>query len=131
MSSYLDASAIVKLVVRERESGALLDHVMTAGRQLVTSSLSRIEVVRAVAGAEDRITSLARRVFEQIDLLPIGAAVIEGAMTISPRRRIRILDAIHLASATVLGDLLDEVVTYDLRMAEAARDLGLEVVAPG
>jgi predicted nucleic acid-binding protein len=43
---------------------------------------------------------------------------------------LRTLDAIHLASALSLGDSLDEVVTYDKRMAEAAKYLGLAVASP-
>jgi predicted nucleic acid-binding protein len=38
------------------------------------------------------------------------------------------LDALHLAAAIQLD--VDHVVTYDLRMAEAARLLGLHVLAP-
>jgi uncharacterized protein len=43
---------------------------------------------------------------------------------------LRSLDAIHLATASLLGDSLGKVVTYDTRMAEAARGLGWSVVAP-
>mgnify|MGYP002084621353 FL=1 len=43
---------------------------------------------------------------------------------------LRSLDALHLASALGLGDDLEGVVTYDVRMAEAAKALGLTVVAP-
>lgn len=42
---------------------------------------------------------------------------------------LRSLDAIHLAAAVRLG--VAAVLTYDSRMREAARGLGLEVVAPG
>ena len=42
----------------------------------------------------------------------------------------RSLDAIHLASATLLADANLELVTYDQRMAAAARELGIAVVAP-
>ncbi len=38
-------------------------------------------------------------------------------------------DALHLASAIRLG--VDFVVTCDRRMAEAAHDLGIPVLAPG
>ena len=43
---------------------------------------------------------------------------------------IRSLDAIHLASASILGRSLTAVVTYDERMAGAARGFGWKVVAP-
>jgi uncharacterized protein len=43
---------------------------------------------------------------------------------------VRTLDAIHLATAMALVPDLDAFVTYDDRMAEAARALGLPVVRP-
>jgi predicted nucleic acid-binding protein len=42
----------------------------------------------------------------------------------------RTLDAIHVATAMSLGDDLDAVITYDERMVEAARLVGLPVVSP-
>jgi hypothetical protein len=43
------------------------------------------------------------------------------------RRELRTLDAIHLACALALAGVL----TYDRRMADAARALGLAAIAPG
>lgn len=43
---------------------------------------------------------------------------------------LRTLDAIHLASALARGPELDAFLTYDDRLAEAARSLGLPVVRP-
>lgn len=43
----------------------------------------------------------------------------------------RMLDVIHLAAASAIGDDLGGVVTYDERMASAARTLGLTLVTPG
>ena len=47
---------------------------------------------------------------------------------------LRSLDAIHLATADALissGKKLDAFVTYDKRLAVAAKDAGMTVVAPG
>jgi predicted nucleic acid-binding protein len=44
---------------------------------------------------------------------------------------LRTLDAIHLSCALALGDELAGVLTYDHRMADAARSRGIAVVAPG
>ena len=43
---------------------------------------------------------------------------------------LRTLDAIHLATALALLPELDAFVTYDDRLAEAARAIGLPVVRP-
>jgi len=44
---------------------------------------------------------------------------------------VRSLDAMHVASAEQLGAELTALVTYDARMAEAAREAGLPVAMPG
>jgi predicted nucleic acid-binding protein len=44
---------------------------------------------------------------------------------------LRTLDAIHVASAQVLGDSLDTLITYDRRMLDVARAEGLPAEAPG
>jgi predicted nucleic acid-binding protein len=43
---------------------------------------------------------------------------------------LRTLDAIHLATALTVGDDLEAIVTYDERMLDAARLLGLSTVTP-
>ena len=42
----------------------------------------------------------------------------------------RSLDASHLAVALDLGDDLEGIVTYDDRLAEAARGYGIRIIAP-
>ena len=54
----------------------------------------------------------------------------DRAGTMMPGSSLRSLDAIHPASAEVLGPSLTAVVTYDRRMIEAAEQLGLRVVTP-
>jgi hypothetical protein len=48
----------------------------------------------------------------------------------APTRGAFSLDAIHLATALGLGDLLDGFYTYDTRLIEAATQAGLRVLAP-
>ena len=47
-----------------------------------------------------------------------------------PDRGLRSLDAIHLATARVLGPDLDAIVSYDDRLLKAAGDAGLTTVSP-
>jgi predicted nucleic acid-binding protein len=58
------------------------------------------------------------------------ATVIEAAMALAPGTFLRTLDAIHLATALLVGDDLRTVVTYDARMIEAAHALGPAVQSP-
>lgn len=70
-----------------------------------------------------------RQVLKRIDLLRINNRVLNAAATLLPTE-LRTLDAIHLATAQQLHDDLREIVTYDVRMTEAAESLGFRVVAP-
>ena len=46
------------------------------------------------------------------------------------RALLRTLDAVHLATAMAVGDELEAIVTYDERMIEAARLVGLQTASP-
>ncbi len=70
-----------------------------------------------------------RQVLKRIDLVRINNRVISAAATILPTE-LRTLDAVHLATAQQFRDDLREIVTYDVRMAEAAELLGFRVTAP-
>ena len=126
--TYLDSSAIVKLVVHEPESAAL-SRYLRGRRPLVASALARVEVLRVSASfglpAEER----ARDVLSRLELIRINDRVLTLAGGLMPPE-LRSLDAIHLATASLLATTLGKVVTYDARMAEAARGLGWSVVAP-
>ncbi len=57
----------------------------------------------------------------------IDDEVVEAAMN-EPDRMLRSRDAIHLATARVLGPDLTGFATYDDRLAAAARDAGMPVI---
>jgi uncharacterized protein len=118
----------VKLAVREAESVALRRYLRRR-RPLVSSSLARTEVLRALLPGGDDAVGAGRKVLTRLDLVRISSRILDEAAVLQPAR-IRSLDAIHLASANQLGNDLGAIVTYDERMAEAARDLGHRVVAP-
>jgi hypothetical protein len=65
-------------------------------------------------------------VLDLIDLVEINAAVRRLAQTVRPPS-VRSLDAIHLATALHIGGRLTAFVTYDKRLADAARAAGLNV----
>jgi len=127
-ATYVDSSAIVKLAVRENESLALRRYLRRR-RPLVSSSLARTEVMRALLPAGDDAIAAGRKVLSRLDLVRIGAGVLDDAGALLPAD-LRSLDAIHLATARRLGQDLGAIVTYDERLAEAATHLGHHVVAP-
>jgi predicted nucleic acid-binding protein len=130
---YLDASAIVKLATPEAETHALRRHV-ARHRYLITSRLATVEVARALGrrGPETEASASEpmRQIFEHVQLVELDESVAVAAATVPPAS-LRSLDAIHLASALAIGEELTELITYDARLAAAARSIGLKVHAPG
>lgn len=126
---YLDTSAAVKLLVREKESTALVKH-LSAGVRLVSSELLLTEAHRVCLrlGLDGR--DAAERLIG-VDILGIQSAhlSVAGVLTAPPGRSLRTLDAIHLAAALALEE--DEILTYDDQQAAAAEHYGLAVVSPG
>ena len=129
MAFYLDTAALVKLVVAEQETAALRAWLGETDRDPVSCDLVRTELMRAVRrAAPDRVVQ-ARAVLDALTLLEVTTAVFEEAGRLDPAV-VRSLDAIHLAAALSLGDDLEGLVTYDERLADAARANGVAVVAP-
>lgn len=126
--TYLDASAIVKLIVREPESARLSRYLR--GRTPVSSVLSRVEVQRAVRPLGRAVHERAEAALARIELVRINDRVTRRAGAIGPDD-LRSLDAIHLATAELFGDSLAVIVTYDARLGDAARSLGMRVAEPG
>jgi predicted nucleic acid-binding protein len=126
---YLDASALVKLVVEEPESGALAE-LLGEGAPAVASIVVAAEVPRALrrAGVPE-VLGRAGDVLARVDLLALDGDVARVAAGLEPPE-LRALDAIHLASALSVADELDAFVCYDHRLAGAADASGLPVVAP-
>lgn len=126
---YLDTSALVKLVVEEPESGALIEWLNGIDGHLVSSDLARTELMRAVRRCDPALASRAREVLESVALFRISTEIAEAAGRLDPTQ-LRSLDAIHLASALQLGDDLASFLTYDSRLAQAAAHQGIVVSAP-
>jgi len=132
--SYLDSSAILKLVIHEPESDAVETYMI--GREaLLSSRLCEVEVLRAVRRAADsntmqRVDQQLREALDALFLRDVDANVLHRAGLVEPRE-LESLDAIHLATALTLGDPEIEFVTYDGRLAKAAEAAGLRVVQPG
>lgn len=127
---YLDSSAIVKLVVREPESAVLFEWLATRAER-VSSVVARVEVPRALrrTGAAPGVRRRAEDVLDRLALLPLERSIVDTAAALDPPR-MRALDALHLATALALGSDLAGIVTYDERLAAAARRSDVEVWAP-
>jgi len=136
---YLDSCILVKLLVREPDSGFYAR--LVDGNQVSSSMLAFTEVWSALLAREraghlrSPLRNEAWRRFEQqahegvVDLSPVSEAVIRRSQWIlgrvHPRVPLRSLDALHLATADQLQDW--PLVTGDQRLREAALHLGYPI----
>ncbi|MCA1646698.1 MAG: type II toxin-antitoxin system VapC family toxin [Chloroflexi bacterium] len=126
--TYLDSSAIIKLAAEEPESAALR-YFLRRRHLLASSALAQTEVVRALVDDGPVAVRRGREVLHAVNLIRVNDRVLALAGELLPAE-LRSLDAIHLATAQLLGQDFGRVVTYDDRMAEAARVLRMRVVSP-
>jgi uncharacterized protein len=127
---YIDTSAYLKLIVEEAESETLKAHLLMAkaeGHHLVSSMLIETELRRAgfrlgiaVADIESELSKL--------DIISLDDSTFVRAGNF-PDPLLRSLDALHLAAA--IESAATAIYTYDDRQATAARNAGIQVLAPG
>lgn len=130
----LDTAALVKLVRVEAESAALVTWLNARlSEPMVASALVEVEVPRALHRNQPGALGAVAPVLARLHRVDISAAVRAAAGAYSDPL-LRSLDAIHLATAELLvasGKTVIAFVTYDKRLADAAGQAGLPVVAPG
>lgn len=96
---------------------------------MLSSILLRIEVSRALH-REGLPLDIAEEFFDGVEAMDIHDAVVERACALTGE--LKSLDAIHLATATLLDRPRDPVtvLTHDARLAAAARARNIAVVDP-
>ena len=128
---FIDSSALVKLIRRERETNTL---IAALGRwpDRVASAIARVEIFRALrrVGASMGDRARAEQLLAHLVLVRVDEPILKAAAEL-PSRDLGTLDAVQLATALSIGDLPAAFVTYDVRLARAARRHGLRVVHPG
>lgn len=118
---YLDTSAAVKALIPEAQSDAI--RALFEGEdRLVSSRLLELELATVVqrrnASASER-----SRVLSRVSLVRLDDVVIDAA--VSGASGLRALDALHLATATSLGDLVDSMLSFDRELVERAQEAGI------
>jgi predicted nucleic acid-binding protein len=133
---YADASAVLRLLFQEEGPRLPLEE----GERIVSSRLVEVETFRAVdrerllGHLDDGETARKRReltdLLATLDLAVVDDAVLERARA-SFAVNVRALDAIHVATAEVLGAAAEgeplEFWTHDERQSTAALSRGLRV----
>ncbi len=127
---YFDTSALMKLVVAETESQALVEWLSERpGRQWITSDLTRVELLRAVMRQEPTALLQAQQRVSRMVRIPLTDDILQYASTCQPPM-LRSLDAIHLASALHEREDIEWMVVYDKRLLEVANLNGINVASP-
>ena len=132
MSVYVDSSALVKLYVAEEESDVVRT-LLTSEPEWWSAMHTLVEVRRAlVAALEGSFLEDARDAFAldwaSTHVLELNQATCASAADIAEQTGVRTLDALHLAAAQRARSDDLTFVTFDRRLAEAARASGLTVV---
>ena len=133
VTRYIESSALVAALLEHDERAHA--SIRGDGRR-VTSALTLAEVARALVRARvaGRLTSAQERAAvgalhmfaRRCDIVAVTDAVLMRVGRPFPVEPIRTLDAMHLASAELLGDApqLTTIVTRDARVRDNARALG-------
>jgi len=125
--AYVDASALAKLVLAEPGS-AEMQRWYIENDKVLCSRIGIVETRRAVGRHLHDPVHL-DLVLRSVDVIEFDVEIARRAASIGPPST-KTLDAIHLASAVQVGPAIGAFVTYDDRLADAARLVGLPVVRP-
>jgi predicted nucleic acid-binding protein len=125
---YADTSALVKLVIPEAESVELERWVRTARVRFMTAALTLTELPRATMRANPKVIGAAHDQLRACGIVNLDSSLYAEAGRLEPHE-LRSLDAIHLAAALTLGSQLDGILTYDKRLSEAARNVGIRILS--
>jgi predicted nucleic acid-binding protein len=123
---YLDTSAAAKLLVDEAESTPLAAWADQPDIRLVATHLLETEL-RRFASRHSLAQADVSAILARVDLHDLPPSLYREAGLL-PGHTLRSLDALHLAASIRLD--VDALVTYDVRLAEAAGGIGLRVHAP-
>jgi predicted nucleic acid-binding protein len=126
---YLDASALITLLAGRQYAPELRRFLAgRPGTPMGTSTIGFVETVRAL----DRIGDyphVMRDLVQNFTEILVTEEVRDGAALLPAG--VRTLDAVHIASAQVVGSSLNTLISYDNRTLDVARSVGLPTAAPG
>jgi len=128
LSWYADSSAILKLLIVEKESAALTNFIDFT---IKSSVLTRVEIIRVLHKIAPEKIAQAQVILAGIDLTPLNPAILSAAENFAPAITLKSLEALHVASVLFLGAAVEGLITYDKAMIKNAKELGITVVSPG
>lgn len=139
---YFDTSVLVKNYVQEK--GSATTHALLRRHAFISSSITPVELISALTKKQstgellaENLPSIIARVRGDRSywkLVDVSAAVLSQGEELIQKNRMRTLDAIHVASLVTFqkaSRMRSPFITADGRQAEAARQLGLDVIWVG
>ena len=120
----MDSSAILSVIFNE---GNVQNISRALAGDMVTSELSRVEVLRNVTKTEESLLPHAQELLDQFDFIGMSNLILQRAAYFPVEITAKTLDAIHLATAETLSSIVDGIITFDKQMAKNAEKLGLKV----
>ncbi|MGO1542878.1 MAG: type II toxin-antitoxin system VapC family toxin [Gulosibacter sp.] len=123
---YLDSSVALRTILDVPERIQLQTWMDSIGASFVSSRLLRTEVIR-VLRRDSRVLSDADALFGRVGLFDVTRETHSIAESIE--RNIKTLDALHLATALLIGESVT-VASHDANMKDVAERLGLKVIDP-
>lgn len=123
---YLDSSVALRTILDVPERERLQSWMQAAGTTYVSSRLLRTEVIR-VLRRDGRPLADGAPLLDRVGMLEISRETHTVAESIE--RHVKTLDALHLATALLVGEPVT-VATHDTTMKAVAEQLGLLVTDP-
>ncbi|MCL4507424.1 MAG: type II toxin-antitoxin system VapC family toxin [Chloroflexi bacterium] len=138
---FIDSSALLKRYVAERGSAWINELILSPQVDPYIAQITAVEMVAAMARrltgrqAASAIGAFRADYAQGYSVINITAALVEQAMTLAERRKLRGYDAVQLAAALAIQARLPSQTTLiliasDAELLDAARAEGLEVDDP-
>lgn len=129
---YVDASALLKVHLDEPDAD-LADSILAADPEWSSGRHTFVEVRRNLARHIDPANlEGAREIFlsewNRMRIIELDEGVCDRAAALAEQTGARALDALHLGAADVVAEGTIPFITFDRRLAEAARSLGWTVL---
>jgi uncharacterized protein len=132
MALYVDTSALLKRYLDEPDSPAA-DGYLLGDTQWFSGRHTYVEVrrnlARALAGEElVRIRTVFEEDWRRVTVVELDETTCRLGADIGEQTGLRSLDSLHLGAATRIGPRVCSFLTFDIRQAQVARQLGFVVL---
>ena len=125
MIKYFDSSVLLSVLF---DPGTQKNFVKSARQEFFTSRLSQVEVLRTVMKVNPELAERAVGILRKVQFIEITDQIIDDASSYPTDITLKSSDAIHMATAELLLDVDDVLLTFDKQMAHNAQMLGIKVL---